>query len=53
MSINPSYDNFNIKYAALVVSVSMFFIALIGGAIYFFSKDNFVACFTISNIISL
>ncbi len=43
MSINPSYDNFNIKYAALVVSVSMFFIALIGGAIYFFSKDNLVA----------
>ena len=43
MSINPSNDNFNIKYAALVVSVSMFFIALIVGAIYFFSKDNFVA----------
>ncbi len=43
MSVNPSIDNFNVKYAALVVSVSLFFIALIVGAIYFFSKDNFVA----------
>jgi len=43
MSVNPSNDNFNIKYAALVALVSMFFIALIVGAIYFFSKDNLIA----------
>lgn len=43
MSVNPSIDNFNLKYATLVALVSLFFIALIGGAIYFFSKDNMVA----------
>lgn len=43
MSVNPSIDNFNAKYAALVASVSLFFGVLVVGAIYFFSKDNFVA----------
>jgi len=43
MSVNPSIDNFNVKYAALVASVGLFFIALIVGAIYFFSKDNLIA----------
>ncbi len=43
MSVNPSIDNYNAKHAALVASVSLFFGMLVVGAVYFFSKDNFVA----------
>lgn len=43
MSNNPSIDNFNIKYAATVAVVTLFFALLLASAIYFFFRDNLVA----------
>jgi hypothetical protein len=43
MSENPTYLESKAKHVLLVFTVSIVFIALIGGAAYFFSKDNFIA----------
>ncbi len=43
MSTNPTYIDNKVKHALLVVIVSSVFIVLIGGAIYFFANDNFIA----------
>lgn len=43
MSVNPSDNDYRIKHALLVLSVSIFFVLLIAVSIYFFTKDNFIA----------
>ncbi len=43
MSLNPTYLDNKVKHTLLIFSVSIIFILLIGGAIYFFANDNFIA----------
>jgi len=43
MSLNPTYLDNKMKHTLLIFSVSIIFILLIGGAVYFFANDNFIA----------